>query len=92
MKTATQIDASGRIVIPKALRKQFGLDAGRRVRLIPGPEGLTIVPEKPERRFIRHGPILAIDTGGGTAPLEAFDLSSLRERHLEEKTHENRSG
>jgi AbrB family looped-hinge helix DNA binding protein len=44
MQTETQINASGRIVIPKALRKQFGLDAGRRVRLISGPEGLTIVP------------------------------------------------
>ncbi|MBW1724674.1 MAG: AbrB/MazE/SpoVT family DNA-binding domain-containing protein [Deltaproteobacteria bacterium] len=90
MKTVTQIDASGRLVIPKNLRKRYGLESGQRVRLVPGEEGVTLVPERPQRRFIKRGPILTIDTGAGTAPIEIFDVSDLREDHLEEKTDENR--
>ena len=90
MKTVTQIDSAGRLVIPKELRKQFGLESGQRVRLIPGSEGVTIVPEHHQRRFIKRGPILTIDTGAGTAPIDVFDISPLRENHLKEKAHENR--
>lgn len=90
MKTVTQIDASGRLVIPKQLRKRYGLESGQRVRLVPGEEGVTLIPERPQRRFIKRGPILTIDTGAGTAPIEIFDVSKLREDHLEEKIDENR--
>jgi len=90
MKTITQIDSSGRLVIPKELRKRYGLGSGQRVRLVPVEEGITLVPERPKRRFITRGPILTIDTGSGTAPIEAFDVFTMRENHLEEKTHENR--
>ena len=90
MKTVTKIDSSGRLVIPKKLRKLYGLESGRRVRLVPGEKGVTLVPERPRRRFIKRGPILTIDTGAGTAPIDIFDVSALRENHLEEKTDENR--
>ena len=90
MKTVTQIDSAGRIVIPKELRKQFGLESGQRVRLIPVSEGVTIVPEHPRRRFIKRGPILTIDTGAGTAEIDVFDISPLREKQFQEKAHENR--
>ena len=90
MKTVTQIDSAGRLVIPKELRKRYGLESGQRVRLVPGTDGVTIVPERPQRRFIKRGPILTIETGAGTAPVDVFSVSALRENYLEEKAHENR--
>ncbi len=48
------------------------------------------MPEHRQRRFIKRGPILTIDTGAGTAPIDVFDISPLRENHLKEKAHENR--
>ena len=61
------------------------MHAGQRVELVPGDEGVTIVPERPERRFVRKGFILAIETGAGTCPLEEFDIDRIREEHLDEK-------
>lgn len=90
MKTITQIDSAGRLVIPKELRKQFGFEAGERVRLIPGADGVTIVPEQRQHRFVKRGPILTIDTGAGIASMDVFDISPLREDHLTEKSHEDR--
>lgn len=90
MKTVTQIDSAGRLVIPKELRKHYGLESGQRVRLIPGTNGVTVVPERPQRRFIKRGPLLTIDTGAGTAPIDVFSVSELRENHLKDKAHENR--
>lgn len=90
MKTVTQIDSAGRLVIPKELRKHYGLESGQRVRLIPGTDGVTVVPERPQRRFIKRGPILTIDTGAGTASIDVFSVSALRENHLKDKAHENR--
>ena len=90
MKTITQIDAAGRLVIPKDLRKKYGLEPGQRVRILPGARGVTLEPEHPYRRFIKRGPILTIDTGAGTVPIDAFDVSVMRENQLDEKSHEDR--
>ena len=90
MKTVTQIDSAGRVLIPKEMRQRFGLESGQRVRLVPGSAGVTLVPERPQRRFVKRGPILTIDTGCGSAPIDIFDVSELRENHLEMKAHENR--
>ncbi len=89
MKTVTHIDSAGRLVIPKELRKRYGFESGQRIRLIPGADGVTLVPERGRRRFIKCGPILTIDTGVGTAPMEAFDVSTLRKDHLDGKGNEN---
>lgn len=89
MKTVTHIDSAGRLVIPKELRKRYGFESGQRIRLIPGADGVTLVPERGRRRFIKCGPILTIDTGVGTAQMEAFDVSELRKDHLDGKENEN---
>ena len=81
MNKINRIESAGRLVIPKELRKRYGFESGQRIRLIPGAEGVTLVPERTHRRFIKCGPILTIDTGAGTAPLEAFDVSELRKDH-----------
>jgi AbrB family looped-hinge helix DNA binding protein len=86
MKLRTRIDSAGRIVIPKALRQRYGLEEGRLVTIVPLPDGVSIVPELPERRLIRRGPILAIDTGGGAASLGDFDVDRVRDEHLRAKT------
>ena len=82
MKTITRIDSAGRLVIPKELRKQYGFESGQRIRIFPGPEGITLVPERSNRLFIKCGPILTIDTGVETAAMEAFDVSELRKDHF----------
>ena len=76
MKTITRIDSAGRLVIPKELRKRYGFESGQRIRIFPGVEGVTLVPERGNRRFIKCGPILIIDTGVGTAPMESLTYLS----------------
>ena len=85
VKTVTKIDSAGRVVIPKALRERYGFSEGTAVRIIPLPDGVSIVAQRRERRFIRRGPILCIDTGAETARLEDFDLDRLRREHLDTK-------
>lgn len=83
MKIVTKIDSAGRVVIPKALRERYGFGRGKPVQIIPLPDGVSIVPQQPQRRFIRRGPILCIDTGTQTAGLEEFDVDRLRDEHLD---------
>jgi len=90
MKTTTTIDSAGRVVIPKRFRVQYGLEAGQNVVLIDAGDGLTIVADQPARRFVKEGPVTAIDRGAGTAPLETFDVSAARSEHLSRKVHAHR--
>jgi AbrB family looped-hinge helix DNA binding protein len=78
----TSIDAAGRIVIPKKLRERYGFGTGGTVSIIPLPDGISIVPDLPERRFVRTGRILSIVTGHGVAPLSDFDVDRVREAQL----------
>jgi len=82
----TKLDSGGRIVIPKRFRERYGFRPGDTVRLFPGDDGLSIVSGETERRFVRHGAVLAIQTDPGSAPLSAFDVETVREAHLEEKS------
>jgi AbrB family looped-hinge helix DNA binding protein len=81
----TTIDSAGRIVIPKKLRERYGLQEGRAVTIIPLPDGVSIVPEISERRFIRNGPLLSIETGPGVALLSDFDVERIRDEQLDRK-------
>ena len=86
MRSRCRIDSAGRIVIPKALRERYGMDEGRVVTIVPLPDGVSIIPEQAPRRFVRQGPILAIDTGSGEAPMEVFDVDRVRDEHLRSKS------
>ena len=77
-------------MIPKELRKRYGFESGQRIRIFQGAKGVTLVPERSNRRFIKCGPILTIDTGVETAPIEVFEVSALRKDHLNGKENENR--
>jgi len=83
MSLKTTIDGAGRIVIPKALRERYGLDEGAEVEIIAAPDGITLIPSRTERRIVRRGRVLAIDTGAETAPLEAFAVESARRDRLQ---------
>ena len=50
--------------------------------IVPLPDGISIVPELAERRFIRRGPLLSIDTGSGIASLADFDVDRVRDEQL----------
>lgn len=65
-------------MIPKELRKRYSFNGGSSVYIIPMPDGVSIVPERSERRFIRRGAILAIRTGSKAARLEEFEIERLR--------------
>ena len=82
MKTKTKIDTAGRVVIPKALRERYGFTTGREVWIVPLPDGISLIPERSQRRNIRRGRIVAIDTGAEVAAMDVFDVSRLREEHL----------
>jgi AbrB family looped-hinge helix DNA binding protein len=85
MGKVTRIDGAGRVVIPKELRRRYGLEKGTVVQILPMPDGVSVVPERRQRRFVRRGPILTIDTGAGEATLEQFEVDSLRDEQLASK-------
>ncbi len=78
MSLKVTIDRAGRLVIPKAFRERYGLDEGTEVEIIAAPDGITLIPSRTERRIVRRGRVLAIDTGAEPAPLEAFAVESAR--------------
>ena len=69
-------------MIPKDLRKRYGLERGTVVQIVPLPDGVSIVPERRQRRFVRRGPILTIETGVMEAVLDQFDVDDLRDERL----------
>jgi bifunctional DNA-binding transcriptional regulator/antitoxin component of YhaV-PrlF toxin-antitoxin module len=85
MAIKARMDSAGRIVIPKELRERYGFDRGIPLRIIPLPDGVSIVAEQRERRFIRIGPILAIETGVDSARIDEFDIDRLRDNQLDSK-------
>ena len=85
MRLRSRIDSAGRIVIPKELRTRYGFEKGRAVAIVPLPDGISIVPEPAEHRFIRRGPLLTIDTGTGIASVGEFHPDRLRDGHLRNK-------
>ena len=83
MSAKTRIDRAGRLVIPKELRDRYGLEEGTEIEVIPVPDGLTLVPTRTERRIVRRGRVVAIETGAGVAPSEAFEADHARLDRLE---------
>ncbi len=86
MRAKCRIDSAGRLVIPKELRDRYGLNPGSEIDLVPVPDGITLIPRRTEHRVVRRGQVVAIDTGAGAAPAEAFDVRSMRTERLDRKT------
>jgi len=85
MSVKTTIDRAGRLVIPKELRERYGLEAGTEVEVIAVPDGITLVPTRSERRVVRIGSVVAIDTGATQAPPEIFNVGKGRIEQLARK-------
>lgn len=85
MKTKTRIDSAGRIVVPIEIRRQYGLEEGSEVEIIPIPDGISIVPIRPKHRLERVGRIVAIKTDEEIADIDVFDISKHREHYLDKK-------
>ena len=82
MSVKTKIDRAGRLVIPKDLRERYGFHEGTEVEIIAVPDGIALVPSRSERRLVRVGRVVAIDTGAGKAPADAFDVDRARAERL----------
>jgi AbrB family looped-hinge helix DNA binding protein len=89
MSLKTRIDRAGSLVMPKELRERYGLEAGTGVEVIAVPDGITLVPTRSERRVVRTGRVVAIDTGATQAPAEIFDVDRGR---IEQPTGTPRAG
>ena len=85
MGVKTRIDRAGRVVIPKDLRERYGLEAGTEVEVIAVPDGITLVPTRSERRVVRIGRVVAIDTGATQAQVEIFNVDRGRTEQLTRK-------
>jgi AbrB family looped-hinge helix DNA binding protein len=53
-----RIDRSGRIVVPKPLRKRLGLDSGQELELIEQSNGVLLRPVQHEPSLVRVGGVL----------------------------------
>ncbi len=60
------------------------MEKGTVVTIVALADGVSIVPERKRRRFVRRGPILSIDTRSAGAAAVQFDLDRLREEHLDQ--------
>jgi AbrB family looped-hinge helix DNA binding protein len=84
--THTKVDSAGRVVIPKELRDRYGLGPGAEIEIVALPDGVALIPkQETERRVVRRGKVVAIDTGAGVAPAEIFDVSPARSESLDRK-------
>ena len=83
MSVKTKIDRAGRLVIPKELRERYGFDEGAEVEIVAVPDGITLVPVRTERRVVRRGRVVAMDTGAEPAALDAFEVDRVRGERLD---------
>lgn len=74
------IDASGRLVIPKAVRERHRLFAGARITLMEEDERLVLVPQQAEAVMEERGGLLIF---GGRLQGEVPDHRSLRAERLD---------
>jgi AbrB family looped-hinge helix DNA binding protein len=77
MKTA--IDKAGRIVVPKALRDELGLEGGTRLEIRLRDGRLEIEPVATEMKLVRRGKRLVAITDEPLPSLDADDVRAVLE-------------
>jgi AbrB family looped-hinge helix DNA binding protein len=82
----TTIDAAGRIVIPKEVRRQARLRAGAEVDVRWRDGLIEIEPASQGLRLVREGPLLVAIADGEAALLTAEDVEEIREALLRERS------
>jgi AbrB family looped-hinge helix DNA binding protein len=82
----TTIDAAGRIVIPKEVRRQARLGAGAEVDVRWRDGLIEIEPTSQGVRLVRDGPLLVAIADGEGAPLTAEQVEEIREALRRERS------
>lgn len=75
----TTIDAAGRVVIPKAIRKAVGLEAGAEIEIEERGSAIEIKPVYAKTRIVRHGKISVIEFEDDVPPLTLEQVNAVRD-------------
>ncbi len=75
------IDNSGRLVIPKRVRRAHRLEAGSRLTLIDEADRLILVPQHREAQLVEKDGLLVVT---GVEPMDIPDHRALREQRLKD--------
>ena len=76
----TTIDAAGRVVIPKALREQAGLEGGTEVEIELRDGRIEIEAVTVPMRVVKRGGRAVIEAEGDMPPLTDEDVRDILER------------
>lgn len=82
------IDAAGRIVIPKEIRRRAGLGAGTEVNVVWRDGMIEIEPASQPVQFVRDGPLLVAVAGSAVEPLTQEMVEELRASLRRERSEE----
>lgn len=88
MKSATiTLDASGRLLVPEAIREEAGLVPGRALEIRCRSGHVEIEPKAPEIRVVEKGGVFVAVPSEPVEPLTAETVratqKAIRDRHLE---------
>ena len=71
---AVAIDASGRVVVPRVLRNELGLQPGMSLRVSARDGHLEVVPEEMDATLVDRDGVLVISPAEGAGPLTQADV------------------
>jgi AbrB family looped-hinge helix DNA binding protein len=81
----TTVDAAGRVVIPKEIRRQAGLGAGAEVDVRWRDGLIEIEPAGQAIRLVHDGPLLVAVADGDAEPLTPEQVEGIRDRLRRER-------
>lgn len=84
----TTIDAAGRVVIPKEIRRQASLAPGMRLEVRWSDGHIEIEPEVVPIRLVRRGHLLVAVAEGEGGTLTASEVEEIRARLRDERGRE----
>lgn len=73
------IDAAGRVVVPKALRDELGLEGGTTLEIRVRAGRLELEPVPTPMRLVRRGEGLVATTEEPLPPIDADDVRAITE-------------
>ena len=75
----TTMDAAGRVVIPKEIRKAAGLEAGAEIEIEERDGAIEIKPVYAKTRIVRRGKISVIEFEDDVPPLTLEQVNAVRD-------------
>ncbi|MGH9482627.1 MAG: AbrB/MazE/SpoVT family DNA-binding domain-containing protein [Terriglobales bacterium] len=63
MRTRLKLDRVGRVVLPKPIRDELGLNAGDALNLTVDGDTLTLRPDRPQRQLVKKRGVWVLRTG-----------------------------